>query len=857
MRKSIILLFFASGCTALIYQITWIRMLRYIFGNTVFAISTVLTVFMAGLAIGGYLIGRWIDRIDRPLSLYGVMEFLIGVFALLILITFDSMKIFYVWVERQYALSYTSFSLIKFLLAFLVLIVPTTLMGGTFPALARYVSESDDRIGKDVSLIYGANILGAVAGCLLTAFLLLHALGIDNTIFLAVAINTLIALWVLLIAISGRERIAGIPPPGSGSKRPTRPIKGDPRINPKNRSRRRLRGWVLFLSAFSGFATLALEVLWTRTFISMLSANVVVFAVILASFLTGLALGSFIISRRIDQIHDLDSFTGVLLLLNGLILIVVTLSLEKIGGIFEYLHLARSTSAVIDDLGIWSHFAVLFVIILIPSIIMGTVFPTLIRIYASSISTLGRKVGKIYAVNTVGAIVGSFVSGFVLIPLVGINQSVCIIGATYALLASIQNLMNRKTTRLVTGLALMAVSLLMIPFTPSPHWYNAGFIRTRIVPDEENLFFKEGVSANVGIIQRDGFKALTVDGIIVAQNSKDDMWDLLLKAHLPMLLHPNPERVLLVGLGGGISLGAVEKHDVKTIDCVELSPEVVDAHTYFAEENDSCWTDNRLNLIINDGRHYLLTTENRYDIISVDPVDPPVSTLYSRDFFTLCRNALEEDGLMLQWVPMFRLSRDHILMILKSFTDIFPNTTVWYDGTSIFLLGRRGEERNFDYDRFLSGYAVPDVQESLEKIDVIDPHLILSTFVAHCETFESALGEGILENSDNNPRLEYSVLLARGHSFYKNLELLLDRHRSIVPFLDGLDEEDDIASIERSCALMKELLGVRIIASEANVIRSRRMLDEAASRLNSVAARFGLNMEDIERLKPFWEPIIN
>lgn len=857
MRKSVILLFFASGCTALIYQITWIRMLRYIFGNTVFAVSTVLTVFMAGLAIGGYLIGRWIDRIDRPLSLYGLMEFLIGAFALVILIAFDPMKNFYVWVERQYALSYTSFSLIKFCLAFLVLIVPTTLMGGTFPALARYVSESDERIGKDVSLIYGANVLGAVAGCLMTALVLIHALGIDHTIFLAVSINAAIALWVLLIAISGKERITRTSTPDSVSNRPTRPEDGAVRGTPVSRSRGRFRGWALFLSAFSGFATLAMEVLWTRTYISMLSANVVVFAVILASFLTGLALGSFIISRRIDKIRDLDSFTGALLLLNALILIVATLSLEKIGGIFEYLHLARSTSPVIDDLGIWSHFTVLFVIILIPSIIMGTVFPTLIRLYASSILTLGEKVGKIYAINTVGAIVGSFVSGFVLIPFVGINQSVCIIGAIYALLASIQYGMNRKATRLVTGLALTAICLVMIPFTPSPHWYNAGFIRTRIVPDEENLFFEEGVSANVGIIQRDGFKALTVDGIIVAQNSKDDMWDLLLKAHLPLLLHPNPERVLLVGLGGGISLGAVEKHDVKTIDCVELSPEVVDAHYLFAEENDSCWTDDRLNLIINDGRHYLLTTENRYDIISVDPVDPPVSTLYSRDFFSLCRNALEEDGLMLQWVPMFRLSRDHILMILKSFTDVFPNTTVWYDGTSIFLVGRRGDRRTFDYDRFLSGFAAPDVRKSLEKIDVIDPHLILSTFIAHCEAFEPVVGAGILENSDNNPRLEYSVLLARGHSFYKNLELLSDRHRSVVPYLEGLDEEDDIASIERSCALMKELLAVRIVASEANVIRSRRMLEEAASRLNSVAARFRLTMDDIERMKPFWEPIVN
>jgi spermidine synthase len=812
---------------------------------------------MAGLALGGYLLGRWIDRTDRPLAIYGIMELMIGLFALLFLFLLDPLKTLYIWIEHQYSLTYTSFSLIKFLITFVLLIVPTTLMGGTFPVLAKFISESDKSIGKDVSVIYGANVLGAVIGCLLAAFVLINGIGIENSIFLAVLINGLIALWALYLVISRKEGKGEIEDNTTGKEASITPECVNVQRNGSLRSKTGIYRLALLLSAFSGFATLALQVLWTRTYVSMLSANTVVFSVILSSFLTGLALGSLFISRWIDRIKNLVTFIGSLLLLNGIILIIATLSLKQIGNLFEYLHIARSTSAVVDELGIWVHFFTLFLIILIPSTAMGTIFPTVIRLYARSLSNLGRKVGQVYAINTMGAILGSFISGFVLIPFVGNNSSVCFIGAFYSILAAVIFVTNRRPFPFLAGLFLTVFCLVIIPFTRSPHWYNAGFIRTRDIPLESTLFFEEGVSANVGIIQRDGFKALTVDGIIVAQNSRDDMWDLLLKAHLPLLLHPDPQKILLIGLGGGISLGAVEKHDVERIDCVELSPEVVRAHYYFEAENDRCWEDERLNLIINDGRHYLLTTENQYDIISVDPVDPPVSTLYTQDFFRLCRNALEDNGLMLQWVPMFRLSSEHILMILKSFTNEFPNTTVWYDGTSIFLLGRKGDDDRFDYANYMANFSRPEVRESLAKIDVTDPNFLLATFIAPFDAFRSLTEGGILENTDNNPRLEYSVLLARGHSFYKNLELLSSRYQCIIPFLEGIEGKSEIEAVERYCTLMKDLLGVRIIASEGNVLESRKRIDEAAARLNSVAARHRLNMKDIERMRPFWQPIIN
>jgi spermidine synthase len=845
----LLFLFLASGCSALIYEVTWIRLLRYLFGNTVYALSTILTVFMAGLALGSYLLGRLADRVDRPLLLYGALEFLIAVFALLFMCLLDPLKSFYVWIEHHHSLTYTSFSLVKFSLIFLVLIIPTTLMGGTLPAIARSFTASSDRIGRDVGRLYGMNVLGAVGGCLLSAFVLINSLGIAHTVDVAVAINAAIAAIVLILFLVGRGGTTHQFLPSSRKSHP-QPARERDAEEDICRSRRGLQSWILFLSGLSGFATMGLEVLWTRTYISMLSANVLVFAVILAAFLTGLALGSIVIARWVDRIRDLAQVIAALLLTNSILVFASDMSLREIGGLFEYLHNLRSTSPFIDHMGVWIHFSVLFLIILIPTTAMGTVFPAIIRFYSRSIEKLGRDVGKVYTINTSGTIFGAFSSGFILIPLLGIERSIYLMAGIYAVLATATFILVGRRTLSMTGLAMVAACIAVIPSARSPNWFNAGFIRTRVIPPENTLFFKEGVSANVGIIQRDDFRALTVDGIIVAQNSRDDMWDLLLKAHLPMLLHPDPESVLLIGLGGGISLGAVEKYDVSEIDCVELSPEVVEAHRYFAEENDRCWEDPRLNLVINDGRHFLLTTEKRYDIISVDPVDPPVSTLYTRDFFQLCRDVMKDNGLMLQWVPLFRLSSEHVLMILNSFEHVFPNTTVWYDGTSIFLLGRNGGDKKFDYRVFTGRFSSPKVRRSLAKIDVADPDMLLATFVAPSHVFDRFIGPGTGQNTDDRPRLEYSVLRARGHDFYKNLELISGPYRCIVPYLTGVPEGREADRIDRSCALMRELLGVRILASSGRV-------NEAAEVLNRVAARYGLKMKDIERLKPFWLPILN
>jgi len=228
-----------------------------------------------------------------------------------------------------------------------------------------------------------------------------------------------------------------------------------------------------------------------------------------------------------------------------------------------------------------------------------------------------------------------------------------------------------------------------------------------------------------------------------------------------MLIHPAPRRVALVGLGAGVSLGATEKYDLDILDCIEISPEVVRACRRFERFNQGCLDDPRLGLSVNDGRHFLMTTENRYDVINVDPVDPPVCTLYTQDFFQVCYDRLDTGGLMVQWVPLFRLSPDNIKVVLNAFLNVFEHCTIWYNGTAALLIGSRGGPMEIDVERFVERTRDPRVQESLALVDSPDPWMLLAMFVGDASRFRDVFPDPIPPNTDDRPYLEYTVLRSK------------------------------------------------------------------------------------------------
>jgi spermidine synthase len=845
LRPLICLFFLASGFAALIYQVAWVRVLSVSFGTTIYAISTVLTIFMAGLALGSYLFGRWIDRWRRPLLVYGILELALAVYVALLVAGMPWIQEMTVSWLRGRDLSHTSTSLIKFAIAAFVLLVPTTLMGGTLPVLAKQVTRSSRTIGRWLGLLYGLNTLGAVFGSLVAAYVLILWLGVNRTLLLAALISALVGLASCGLALSIAAGSHGKMSPAGGRDAPSGDLESAEGTPVSEIPGSRLA--VLHTVAFtSGFAVLAAEVLWTRLFVNLLTANVLVFATILGAFLTGIALGSFLVSRWIDRLRSLDVAVCVSLLVSGVLLCASVLSQGGLGALFQKIRglEALSLSAKVD-----LSLACMFLVVAVPATVFGTVLPSLFRWSSRSLTTLGQDVGRLYAWNTIGSIAGSFASGFLMIPWVGLNASLLLLGLLYGLLAAL--VVRRTGLRVVSGaVALAALVLVATPSVRKPvYWFNGGFTQVVRIPAERTLFLDEGIEGTVGVLGIGKVRALTVNGVAVAESSRHDLWDLLLKAHLPMLLHEDPRRVALVGLGAGVSLGAVEAYEEpERIDTVEIAPEVVPAHRLFASVNRRCWEDPRLRLWINDGRHFLLTTENRYDVISVDPTDPPVVYQYTQDFIQLCHDRLDDGGIMVQWVPLFHLSSLHLKVIMKAFLNVFPESTLWYDGTSVLLMGRRGRPLEIDVQRMARRLGQGDVRASLGMIGGPDVWRLLSTYVAGPGALERMVGTDVPENSDDKPYLEYAVLRSAPltpRTFAANLEMLEPYRESVEHLLGSADRTpDNLLRLAREELIMRRLLRSRI-----HKLLGERELWEGS--LRGLARDTGMDEAEFRSLWPF------
>jgi len=842
----ICLFFLASGFSALIYQVAWVRILSVSFGTTIYAISAVLTIFMAGLALGSYLFGRWIDRFPRPLLVYGSLELALAVYVALLVVGMPWIQEMTASLLRGRDLSHTSTSLIKFAIAGLVLLAPTTLMGGTLPVLAKFVTRSSQTIGKWLGLLYGLNTLGAVFGSLVAAYVLILWLGVNGAILLAAFISALVGLascGLALRVVSGSQE--EMSPAGREDARSGDPASvGLPPISEIPGSRLAVLHTVAFSS---GFAILAAEVLWTRLFVNFLTANALVFATILGAFLTGIALGSFLVSRWVDRLRSLDVAVCISLLASAVLLGASVLSQGGLGMLFQKI---RGLEALSLSTKVDLSLACMFLVVAVPATVFGTVLPSLFRWSSRSLATLGRDIGRLYAWNTIGSIAGSFASGFLMIPLLGLNASLLLLALLYGLLAAL--VVRQTGLRVVScGVALAALILVATPSVRRPvYWFNGGFTQVVRIPPERTLFLEEGIEGTVGVLGVGNVRALTVNGVAVAENSLHDLWDLLLKAHLPMLLHEDPRRVALVGLGAGVSLGAVEAYEEpERIDTIEIAPEVVPAHRLFASVNRRSWEDRRLHLWINDGRHFLLTTEHRYDVISVDPTDPPVVYQYTQDFIQLCHDRLDEGGIMVQWVPLFHLSPMHLRVIMRAFLNVFRESTLWYDGTSVLLMGRRGKPLELDVQRMQKRLLQPNVRASLGMIGSPDVWRLLSTYVAGPGALERIVGRDVPENSDNRPYLEYAILRSAPvtqRTFAANLEMFEPYWEPVERLLGSADRTpDNVRRLAREELIMRRLLRSRI----------QKMLGEQElweDNLRSLIQDEGMDEQEFKSLWPFY-----
>lgn len=709
---AVLCVFFISGACGLIHEVAWTRLLRLVMGNTAFSITTVLCAFMGGLALGSFLGGRFIDRRNDPLRVFALLEGTIALYCLLLPWLIQGAEPIYRWIYQNTHTSFYLFSLIRFLFSGILLLIPATFMGATLPVLARFFVRSLDRIGHPVGLLYSINTFGAVLGGAAAGFLLIPTLGVTLTIRTACLFNALAAVTAYwLYHRVGADVLEAAAPPKEHPEKPEAVVeskkkkKGKPAAisAPPAIPERIIYGprpmmYLLVGYGVSGFAALVYEIAWTRALSLLIGSSVYAFSMILTAFVLGIALGSMVYARFVDRVRDP---------LRALAVIQVAIGLSALPVIPVIGNLPFWVTGLISlfSTSFWQlqaiEFMLIISIILLPTTLMGAAFPLAGRLFVQESASVGKSVGTLYASNTIGNILGAFAGGFILIPLVGIENTlfttvlinIAVGGLFFALSRTLS-----VTAKGVTAGAAVAVAvggiILIPPWSAAEMSFGPFYEAIRLsksiarAPAElraieaqrKVLFHKEGVSTTVTVKQFPGGSlGLYINGKPDA-SSHGDLPSQELVAHIPLLMHPDPKSALVIGLASGISLGSAGRHPLERMDCVEIAPSMVEASHYFDQYNYHILDDPRVNLIIGDGRNHLALTDKKYDVIISEPSNPyfaGVADLFTREYFQLCRDRLTDRGMACAWVQAYLIDKTSFHSIVRTFQSVFPEMTLW------------------------------------------------------------------------------------------------------------------------------------------------------------------------------------
>ena len=787
-REVVLICFFISGISGLIYEVIWTRLLGFVFGNTTFANSTVLTAYMAGLALGSYLSTKYVDKLRNALKSYAYLEIGIGIYCFLIPFIIKILGHIYIPIQRAFELSFYPLSLIRFILCFIVLLVPTTLMGATLPVFSRFYVGQGESFGHGVGRVYSVNTFGAFVGTILSGFFMIAYLGISNSISIAVAGNIFAAIACLLVAYKLYKPVIEQRKPDRAKKKiKQKPVKDIITNNDKLPRRQQVTLTVLMVAlGLSGFSAMVYEVAWARTLVMIIGSSTYAFSIMLATFLIGIAIGSFIFSIINKRKTANLLWFAIVELLIGLSAILLLPLFQSMPNYFvdlfahfvrDYMFLGlRISSYTVLEL---IRFAVCFLMMILPTILLGSLFPMVTQIVTKDYNELGRKVGTVYSVNTLGNILGSFMAGFILIPTIGIQHSIIIAGLFNILagcIVIIANQIPKFAYRAVMSSAGAIVGIMIVIAIPS--WdemvmssgsaaYAPMYAKLKKEErklnlkgaNEKLLFYKEGTDSTIAVKEREsGTIVLTVDGKVDASNT-GDMYTQLLLGHLPLLLSREPKSALVIGLGSGVTLSAVAQHEVERIDCVEIEPAVVSAAKFFEKVNRNVLDDPRVNMIVNDGRNFLNFTNRKYDVIISEPSNiwlAGIANLFSKDFYQICRQHLNPNGYICQWSHIYYMSPQDVKTVINTFRSVFPHTTVWFSTIGDILMIGSFNELVIDYLQLAKNYNIQGVNRDMQGLSIREPLAILSSYLLD-EGAVAKFTSGAKINSDNRPILEFSV----------------------------------------------------------------------------------------------------
>lgn len=845
-------LFFLSGLTALVYQTIWARQLQLVFGTSQFAIATVLAAFMAGLACGGFLMARYADRAPKPLLVYGVLEIIIGAYALVFPALLKLATPLYLAFGGA---SPVAFAVGQFVIVSVLLLVPTTCMGATLPLLGRFVTGRVGAAGDRIGLLYGVNTAGAVLGIAMAGFWLLPALGLSSTTLAAALANGVLGLAA--VALSRWYGEGSIPRVEEDIQ-----VEATPNLKP-----------VLLVAALTGFAALVYEVSWFRLMGLILGGSTYAFSVMLLAFLSGIASGGWVGGKLADRVLDRFGPGGplkALALVQGGIAVLTYLMMHMYEELpFLFLQIYDSVEAHGGSMMAYK-IGLAVLVMSPPAVLMGATFSLMVRaVVGGRDAALGKPVGQVYGANTLGSIAGAFLGGFVLLPNLNVIGTVLVAnganlaGALVAFTASMYatGKVDRKAQLAWT---LTAVALLWMGALRPPGWnpllMTSGVYkyasqlgdRSReglmafAVDDYQLLFYDEGLSTVVTVAQskETGNIWLANNGKVDASTTVD-MPTQVLVSHLPFAFAEDPKDTVVIGLASAITLGAVTLYpEIETIEVVELEPAIVEASHFFDDYNHRPLEDERVQMVANDGRnHLLLQPPERYDVIVSEPSNPwltGVSNLFTRDFFAMGKERLKPGGVWSQWVQLYGMSPTDVQSLLATFADVYPHVLLFatIEDADLVLLGS-GEPLNLTVEaaeRLIHGH--PAVGRELELIGIEDPHDLLTYYqFGRDEIVE--LTEGAPLNTDDNMLVEYSAPLNLHASTAEDNFLMLLPKSKAVEIVGDADNVALARAYERRGELVRALVCLKRVDPTSEVA------EEAAALRLELGTRLAEELGDL------------
>ncbi|HUR47312.1 MAG TPA: fused MFS/spermidine synthase [Candidatus Saccharimonadales bacterium] len=758
----ILFLFFCSGATALIYEVIWSKYLAQMFGSTIYAQTVVLAVFMGGLAIGNKWFGLKADYLRNPVKVYGFVEGAIGLFAFFFTTLYAGVD--HMFVKLGTPLLEHSFSLLllKGFLSLVLLIVPTILMGGTLPLLAAFLQKTSLDAGRKSARFYSVNSLGAVFGSAAAGFYLVESWGMTGALQLTALVNLCIGAAAFLLS-GGYETRASTGMEAAAEAK-------------DNSARHNGALFAGMMVALTGAISMGLEVLSSRSMALLFGSSLQSFAIVLISFILGISLGSgFIASSRLTRWNS-SKLCAMLLIAASLWIGLLVWNIESWIEVYRFLRsgLARSSMGYVFYELLAAGLSM--VVLGIPAGMTGAVLPLLIRSFADKAGSLGAQVGRLLTWNTIGAVCGVLLTGFVLMPRLGLRNAFLILAAGLAAAGFLASLREkaRVLASVTASVSLVLMASMFIGNSGWQHVMSSGVFRARetevvkgvMASRKEHIkihFYEDAADATVTIEQGDGIGApndlgLRLNGKADA-STRADLCTQLMVGHIPMAACPNAKDVFILGLGSGITGGAILGHPIEHLTIAENCEPVIRAAKYFGPWNRGVLTNPVARIWCEDARTVLKLSPKKYDVIITQPSNPwmaGVGSVFSREYYELGASRLKEGGIMAQWFHSYDMHDGIVSLVLRTFGSVFPNMEIWDSASGDLILLGSAKSWRSDTTVYKALFERAGPLADFKRVGIDSPEALWARQLASQNTAFAIAGDGPVQ-SDLFPVLEYEA----------------------------------------------------------------------------------------------------